>query len=100
MIGEQKTGAVPGVVISAVAHEGLRVTVDGRPGRLAVVDDQGRIVAAGADVEREARAVAVNSYRQMWMGQGHLRVLSKPIAPGESASGDSGRPLHRQQPKE
>lgn len=83
MIGEQKTGALPGVVISAVVHEGLRVTVDGRPARLAVVDDQGRIVAAGDDVAREAGAVAVNSYRQMWIGQGHLRVLSEPIAKGE-----------------
>jgi len=82
VIGEQKTGALPGVVISAVVHEGLSVTVDGRPGRLAVIDDQGRVVAAGDQVATEARAVAVNSYRQMWIGQGHLRVLSKPISPG------------------
>lgn len=82
MIGVQKTGALPGVVISAVVHEGLSVTVDGRPGRLAVIDDQGNVVAAGDQVATEARAVAVNSYRAMWIGQGHLRVLSKPIAPG------------------
>ena len=82
MIGEQKTGNVPGVVISAVAHEGLRVTVDGRPARLAVVDENGRVIADGDQVAREARAVAINCYRQTWIGQGHLRVLSKPIDAG------------------
>lgn len=34
MIGEQPTGAIDGVRISAVAHEGLRITVDGKPARL------------------------------------------------------------------
>ena len=82
MIGQQPTGALPGVVISAVVHEGLSVTVDGKPGQLAVIDDQGRVVAVGQQVAREAGAVAVNSYRQMWIGQGHLRVLSEPIAKG------------------
>ena len=80
MIGTQPTGTLPGVVISAVVHEGLTVTVDGKPARLAVVTDDGRIVAAGDQVAREAEAVAINTYRAMWLGQGHLRVLSKPIA--------------------
>ena len=79
MIGTQPTGAIDGVVISAVVHEGLSVTVDGKPARLAVVLDDGTVVAAGDQVAREAQAVAINCYRQMWMGQGHLRVLSGPI---------------------
>ena len=79
MIGEQPTGHVPDVIISAVVHEGLTVTVNGRPGRLAVIDETGHVVAAGDAVAREARAVAVNCYRQMWIGQGHLRVLSAPV---------------------
>ena len=79
MIGTQPTGAIQGVHISAVSHEGLTVTVNGTPGRLAIVTDDGKIIAAGKDVAREAEAVAVNSYREMLKGQGWLRVMSKPI---------------------
>jgi len=80
MIGTQPTGALDGVVISAVAHEGLRVTIGGRCARLAIVDEAGQVIAAGDDVAREAEAVAVNSYRALLLGNGHLRVLSRPIA--------------------
>ena len=79
MIGTQPTGALAGVVISAVVHEGLTVTVNGRPARLAVITDDGQVIAAGDQVAREAEAVAVNSYRGFLKGEGHLRVLSKPI---------------------
>jgi hypothetical protein len=81
MIGTQPTGAIDGVVITAVAHEGLSVTVNGKPGRLAIVTEDGQVVAAGDDVAREAEAVALNSYRNFLQGRGHLRVLSKPIEP-------------------
>lgn len=80
MIGAQPTGAIGGVEISAVAHEGLSVTVDGRPGRLAIVDADGRVVSAGDMVAREVLAVAVNCHRHFLQGQGHLRVRSSPIA--------------------
>ena len=79
MIGQQPTGKLQGVVISSVSHEGLRVSVDGKPARLAIVLDDGTIVSAGAAVAREAEAVAVNQYRNVLRGQGHLRVLSAPI---------------------
>lgn len=82
MIGTQPTGAIEGVVITAVSHEGLTVLVDGKPGRLAIVAEDGSIVAAGDQVAREAEAVAVNSYRELLKGQGWLRVLSKPIPRG------------------
>jgi hypothetical protein len=79
MIGTQPTGAIEGVVISAVAHEGLRVTVDGKPARLAIVDDAGQVITASPLVAREAEAVALNSYRSFLQGKGHLRVLSNPL---------------------
>jgi hypothetical protein len=81
MIGTQPTGAIEGVVISAVAHEGLSVTVDGKPAKLAVVLEDGTVVAAGKTVAKEAQAVAVNLYRQFLQGNGHLRVLSPAINP-------------------
>lgn len=79
MIGTQPTGQIPGVVIHAVAHEGLRVTVDGKPAQLAVVADDGRVVALGQEVADEAENVSVNSYRAFLLGRGHLRLQGKPI---------------------
>lgn len=79
MIGTQSTGHVPGATISAVAHEGLTVLVDGQPAALAIVDGKGRIVASGPAVAREARAVSVNCYREFLKGAGHLRVHSISI---------------------
>jgi hypothetical protein len=83
MIGQQPTGAVPGVTISTVAGEGLTVSIDGKPGRLAIVDDEGHVIAAGAQVAQEVRAVAVNSYRAFLEGRGHLRTRSRPIDKGQ-----------------
>lgn len=79
MIGTQPTGAIQGVVITAVSHEGLRVSVDGKPARLAIVLDDGTVVSVGDDVAREAEAVAVNCYRNVLQGKGFLRVLSVPL---------------------
>ncbi|MDP9891262.1 hypothetical protein J2W32_000359 [Variovorax boronicumulans] len=79
MIGHQQTGVIQGVVITAVSHEGLRVSVDGKPARLAIVLDDGTVVIAGDEVAREAEAVAVNCYRNMLQGKGFLRVLSLPL---------------------
>lgn len=91
MIGTQPTGAIAGVVITAVAHEGLRVLVDGKPGRLAILDDAGNVVSAGDVVAAEAEAVAVNNHRNFLMGKGHLRVLSNPLEAKQDAR-DAARP--------
>lgn len=79
MIGQQATGSIAGVVISAVSHEGLRVSVNGKPARLAIVLDDGTLVAAGEQVAREAEAAAVNSYRSFLKGKGFLKVYSPPL---------------------
>ena len=78
MIGDQPTGNIEGVRIQAVVHEGLSVTVDGKPAQLAIIVD-GQVVAIGADVAKEAEAVAINCHRNFLKGQGYLRVLSEPI---------------------
>jgi len=80
MIGTQPVGTISGVVISAVSHEGLSVTVDGKPARLAILTDDGQVIAAGDQVAKEAEAVALNCYRNFLKGQGYLRVNSEPIA--------------------
>ena len=81
MIGTQPIGALGSVIISAVSHEGLSVTVDGKPARLAIITDDGRVIAAGDQVAREAEAVAVNNYRSFLQGKGFLRTLGQPIIP-------------------
>lgn len=80
MIGAQPTGTLPGIVICATSHEGLQVLVNGKPARLAIVDEVGHVLAAGDDVAREAEAVALNNFRNTMMGKGYLRTLGKPIA--------------------
>lgn len=80
MIGTQPTGALPGIVICATSHEGLQVLVNGKPARLAIVDECGHVLAAGAEVAREAEAVALNNFRNAMMGKGYLRTFGKPIA--------------------
>lgn len=81
MIGTQKTGTIEGVVIYAVGTQGLQVEVDGKPARLAIVTDDGQIIASGPAVAREAEAVSINCYRELWKGRGHLRVVGTPIKP-------------------
>ena len=80
MIGTQPEGTISGVVISAVSHEGLSVTVNGKPARLAILADDGQIIAEGIQVAKEAEAVALNCYRNFLKGQGYLRVNSELIA--------------------
>ncbi len=65
--------------IGAVVFEGITVTdSEGRPAQLAVVDGQGRVVAAGPAVARAAWAASVEAYRNHLRGCGHLRALKNP----------------------
>lgn len=79
MIDQLPVGTIEGVVISAVAHEGLRVTVDGRPARFVLMTEDGQLIDAGNQVTKEAEAVAVNNYHNYLLGKGHVRVLSNPM---------------------
>lgn len=85
MIGTQPTGAIDGVQISAVSHEGLSVSINGKPGRLAILDEDGQVIAVGTEVAREAQAVSINCYRNFLQGKGFLRILSKPIHPNSAS---------------
>lgn len=84
MIGTQPQGCIQGVIITAVAHKGLSVTVDGKPARLAILADDGSVIAAGEAVAREAEAVALNSYRNFLQGKGHLVVHAELQAGGSA----------------
>lgn len=80
MIGPIQTGTLATAQISARIHSGLAVKLpDGRPGKLAIVDDSGAVVDASPAVAREAWLVAIASYKNFLIGQGHLVVLSGPV---------------------
>lgn len=82
-VGIPKTDTLENAVISAVAHEGLTVQLkDGRVGRLAVVDDSGHVIEAGASVAVEAWNVTIAAYKNFRIGMGHMRVYSSPPGMG------------------
>ena len=56
MTGPRPIGVTKGAIISAVSHEGLSVTVDGKPAQLAIITEDGHIFAAGEKVAREVEA--------------------------------------------
>ena len=86
MLGEQITGALPGIRFLAVSHALPQVTINGQPGQLAVIAPDGSISAIGEEVAREFEATVINCYRNTLKGQGYLRVLSNPIQPLKHAA--------------
>ncbi|HEL4110771.1 TPA: hypothetical protein UM343_000892 [Stenotrophomonas maltophilia] len=65
--------------IGAVIFEGITVTDgEGRPAQLAVIDQNGRVVAAGPHVAKAAWTASVEAYRNHLRGYGHLRSLHRP----------------------
>ena len=81
MLGEQATGAIEGVYIHTVSHEPPKATFHGKPAQLAIITEDGQIIAAGASVAQELEAAIVSCYRNTLKGLGHLRVQSSPIQP-------------------
>ena len=72
--------------VTGVPHEGLTITTaDGRPARLAISDDEGRVIEAGPAVQRAIWRTAAQALRNLLQGQGHLRVRA-----GDSAGGRVG----------
>ncbi|MBK3506650.1 hypothetical protein [Pseudomonas sp. MF6747] len=80
MIFDANTDTLPNATISGVSHEGFTCTTrDGKKLRMALVDDEGNIVESGNHVAQEAWNVCIQVQHNFWIGQGHLRVLSKPV---------------------
>lgn len=80
MIGTLPTGTLPTAEISAVIYQGLTVKLANRQiGKLAILDDSGRIIDASPGVAREAWNVAIECYKSFLVGQVHQRVRSGPL---------------------
>ncbi|WP_018991283.1 class II aldolase/adducin head domain-containing protein [Aromatoleum toluclasticum] len=79
MIGTPTTDTLAHTVISGSATTGMTVTTrDGRPARLAVLDEDGNVIEAGDAVAREAWNVAIQCHRNFWQANGHLVVHTSP----------------------
>ena len=79
MIGIPKTGTLEHGFISANVTSGYQfTTTDGRPARLAIIDDQGKVVESGDAVAREAWNVCIAVIKNFKIGQGHIVVHSAP----------------------
>lgn len=71
-------------LISATVSEGFTVaTADGKKARLAIIDEAGNVIEAGADVAWTAWKVCIEVQENYWEGMGHLVVHSSP--PGDPA---------------
>ena len=89
MIHDPAPSKLQRAVISAVSFEGLTVTTtDGQPAKLAVIDASGQVIEAGDEVAAAAWNVAIESHHRFLIGEGYLRVYSRPpkIEPGKAAA--------------
>ncbi len=79
MIGTIETGMLKTSVMSGFCYEGLTVkTKDGKPARLAIVDENGNIIEDGPEVANEAWNVAIATYKNFLIGKGYIRVHTTP----------------------
>lgn len=69
------------IQITATAHGGLVVTVDGLAADLAVIDRMGRVRATGEPVAQAAESAATQAYCNYLKAQGHLQVLVEVKSP-------------------
>lgn len=74
-----------GAQLSANVSTGFTVRSNsGKKARMAIIDDQGNILAAGEEVAWAAWRVCVEVQENFWEGQGHLVVHAGP--PGANPS--------------
>ena len=87
MIGIPKTGTLENGRIAANVTSGYKfTTADGRPARLAIIDDQGNVVESGEAVAREAWNVCIAVIKNFKIGKGHIVVHSAPPGMAKSPS--------------
>ena len=69
--------------IRAKIDTGFAATgTDGRPLRIALLDDGGRVVADGRDVAGALFAAAIEAQNNFWEGRGHLTAVRPVFGPG------------------
>lgn len=82
MIGIPETDTLEHARISANINTGYQLTTaDGRPARMAIIDEDGNVIESGPAVAKEAWNVCIAVQKNFWIGQGHYVVHSSP--PGQ-----------------
>jgi hypothetical protein len=66
----------PRIGISCTTVDGLSITVDGKPARLAVVTEEGKIIDSGVEVADAVESASVDAFKNFLAGKGHLRELN------------------------
>ena len=74
-----------GIRLSATITRPLQATVAGKPARLAIVDEQGQIIAAGDEVAWECAAVLRGALERYWEAQGWLETINTAETLAEAA---------------
>ena len=65
--------------LTGTIYSGLTATTkDGKPARLAIIDEDGNVIDAGIAVAREAWRIALAAHTNFLRGSGHLIVHSTP----------------------
>jgi hypothetical protein len=83
MIGIPETFSLSNATVSAVCFDGLSVTTAaGKQAKLAIIDENGKILESGTIVAREVWNVTLACYKNFLQGMGHLRVYASP--PGQT----------------
>jgi len=79
--------AQAGITISGVSHAPLSISINGRPGRLAILDESGQVVNDSQDVADECAAVVVGVLHNFWAARGWIKVMNSAdqVAAGKTA---------------
>lgn len=67
------------IEISGTISEGLKISgKNGVSARLAVIDDDGNILAEGQNLAKTIWNLVLQTLQNFWIGKGHIRVLTEP----------------------
>lgn len=78
IINPHEIPTIPDAELSATCSGIEARTKDGRPAMLAVIDQNGKVLASGANVERAAWLLMCLAQRNFLEGKGHVRVRLAP----------------------
>jgi hypothetical protein len=75
MIRYDHDGKVGPATVRAVVHTGISITAHGRPARLAILGEDGSVIAEGQAVADAVEAAAVNAFSDALKVSGRVREV-------------------------
>lgn len=79
-----------GIRITATTCAPLNVTVNGKPGQIAILDEHGQVIASGRQVGFECAAVLRGAVERYWEACGWLTVVNVAETIAEAADDLNG----------